>query len=115
MDVILGYILTLPALIVVGWLVSWWGSPRVRRIVLGAGAAVSVLCVLAVRQSAAPPAQTPRPPGCSAALACVGDLRPGFVALGGVIGLVCCVVLLLLTIGVEAMLSWRGRTRPGSC
>ncbi|MEU6245163.1 hypothetical protein [Streptomyces sp. NPDC047024] len=104
---ILVYVFTLPALIVVGWLLSWWGSWRVRRIVLGAGAVVSVLCVLAVLRSAGPP-PTPRTAGCRPLLACT-DLGPGFVAMGGVIGLVCCVVLLLLTIGVEALLTWRRR------
>ncbi|MET8814653.1 hypothetical protein ABZW47_21900 [Streptomyces sp. NPDC004549] len=107
MDVILVYLLTLPTVIVVGWLLSWWGSRRVRRIVLGAGAVVSVLCVVVTWQSMGTP-PTPGTDGCSSALACT-DLRPGLVALGGVLGVVCCVVLLLLTIGVEALLGWRRR------
>ncbi|WP_018547490.1 hypothetical protein [Streptomyces sp. LaPpAH-108] len=109
MDVILLYLLTLPTAIVVGWLLSWWGSRRVRRIVLGAGAVVCVLCVVVIFQSTGPPSP-PRADGCSSALACT-DLRPGLVALGGVIGLVCCFVLLLLTIGVEAGLARARRRR----
>ncbi|MGV9337095.1 hypothetical protein [Streptomyces sp. NPDC003688] len=104
---ILVYVFALPALIVVCWLLSWWGSRRVRRIVLSTAAVVSVLCVVIARQSAGPPS-TPPPIGCRAALACV-DLRPAFVIADGVIGLGCCVVLLLLTIGVEAVLTWRRR------
>ncbi|MGW4197913.1 hypothetical protein [Streptomyces sp. NPDC005004] len=107
MDVILGYVFTLPAVILVGWLLSWWGSRRVRWIMLGAGAVVSVLCVAVVLRSAGPP-PAPRAVGCRPLLACT-DPRPGFVAIGGAIGLGCCVVLLLLTIGVEALLDWRRR------
>ncbi|MFD8911780.1 hypothetical protein [Streptomyces sp. NPDC059575] len=104
---ILVYVFTLPALIVVGWLLSWWGSWRVRRIVLSGAAVVSLLCAVIGWQSMGPPS-TPQSIGCRPALACL-DMRPVFVVADGVSGLGCCFVLLLLTIGVEALLTWRRR------
>lgn len=46
MDIVPGYVFILPAVIVVGWILSWWAARWVRWFLLSGAAVVSVLCVV---------------------------------------------------------------------
>jgi hypothetical protein len=111
-DIVPGYVFILPAVIVVGWILSWWGARRVRWILLGAGAVVSVLCVVVGRQAMGPPAD-PRTVSCSSSWACT-DPGSLYLVAAGLLGLGCCLVLLVLALVGEAIVvSRRGRRTSG--
>ncbi|MBP0461040.1 hypothetical protein JFN87_26765 [Streptomyces bomunensis] len=95
----------LPAVIVVAWILSWWGTRRVRWILLSAAAVVSVLCAVLGLHAMGPSAD-PRTVGCSPAVACM-DTRPLFLLAAGLLGAGCCLVLLILTLAGEAVRIWR--------
>ncbi|MGW5649770.1 hypothetical protein [Streptomyces humi] len=46
MGVVPDYVFILPAVILVGWIASWWGTRRVRWVGLSGAAVVSVLCLV---------------------------------------------------------------------
>jgi hypothetical protein len=89
----------LPAVTLMGWIASWWGSRRLRWILLSIAAGMSVLCAV-IGQDATGPGPDPQTIGCSPAFACA-DLRPVFVLVSGLLGLVCCLALAVLTLVVE--------------
>jgi len=97
----------LPAVIVVGWILSWWGARRVRWILLSAAGVVSVLCVVIGRQELGPPTD-PRTVNCSSTWACT-DPGSLYLVAAGLLGFGCCLVLLILAILGEAMVVWRRR------
>ncbi|MET9788211.1 hypothetical protein [Streptomyces canus] len=101
------YVFILPAMIVVGWILSWWGARRVRWILLSAAGVVSVLCVVIGRQELGPPAD-PRTVNCSSTWACT-DPGSLYLVAAGLLGFGCCLVLLILAILGEAMVVWRRR------
>ncbi|WP_326664811.1 hypothetical protein [Streptomyces canus] len=89
----------LPAVIVVGWILSWWGARRVRWILLSAAGVVSVLCVVIGRQELGPPAD-PRTVNCSSTWACT-DPGSLYLVAAGLLGFGCCLVLLILATAVS--------------
>ncbi|MFB6846422.1 hypothetical protein ACFCXS_16390 [Streptomyces sp. NPDC056373] len=101
----------LPAVIVAGWILSWWGARRVRWVLLSAGAVVSVLCVVIGWHAMGPPADA-RTVDCSSSWACA-DPGSLYVVAAGLLGFACCLVLLLLTLVGEAMVIRRGRRISG--
>ena len=107
MDIVPGYVFILPAVIVVGWILSWWGTRRVRWVLLSAAAVVSVLCVV-IGWHAMGPSADPRTVRCSSTWAC---MQPGSLYLfaAGLVGFGCCLVLLILAIVGEAILIRRRR------
>ncbi|GAA2314297.1 hypothetical protein GCM10010234_69220 [Streptomyces hawaiiensis] len=107
MDIVPGYVFILPAVIVAGWILSWWGARRVRWVLLSAAAVVSVLCVVIGWHAMGPPAD-PRTVDCSSSWACT-DPGSLYVVAAGLLGFGCCLVLLLLTLVGEAILIRRGR------
>ncbi|WP_037684169.1 hypothetical protein [Streptomyces griseus] len=107
MGIVPGYVYILPAAIVVGWILSWWGARRVRWVLLSAAAVVSVLCVVIGWQAMGPPAG-PRTVSCSSTWACT-DPGSLYLVAAGLLGCGCCFVLLLLAMVGEAILIWRRR------
>ncbi|WP_327175663.1 hypothetical protein OG599_10260 [Streptomyces sp. NBC_01335] len=105
MGVVLAYVLILPAVILLGWIASWWGTRRLRWIGLSVAAAASVVCAV-IGQEAMGPRTDPHALGCSSALECT-DLDPVFVIASGVLGLVFCLALMVLTLVVEFVVSVR--------
>jgi hypothetical protein len=101
------YLFILPAVIVAGWILSWWRTRRVRWILLSAATLVSVLCVVIGWQAMGPPVD-PRTISCSSALACF-DPRPLYPVVAGLLGLACCVALLVLTLVGELIIWFRRR------
>jgi hypothetical protein len=99
------YVFILPVVIIGAWILSWWGTRRVRWILLSAAAVVSVLCVVFGRHTMGPPAD-PRTVGCSPAVECM-DARPLYLFAAGLLGVGCCLVLLVLTLVGEAIRIWR--------
>jgi hypothetical protein len=106
-DMVPGYVFILPAVIVVGWILSWWGARWVRWVLLSAAAVVSVLCVVIGWHAMGPPADLGTV-NCSSTWAC---MDPGslYLVAAGLFGFGCCFVLLILAIVGEAILIWRGR------
>ncbi|MFF9028717.1 hypothetical protein [Streptomyces iakyrus] len=111
MDIVPGYVFILPAVIVAGWILSWWGARRVRWVLLSAAAVVFVLCVVIGWHAMGPPAD-PRTVECSSSWACTDPGSLSLVA-AGLLGSGCCLVLLLLTLVGEAILIRRGRRISG--
>ncbi len=66
MGIVPDYVFTLPAVIAAGWILSWWGTQRIRWVLLSAAAVVSVLCIVIGFQTKGPPV-TPQNVGCSPA------------------------------------------------
>jgi hypothetical protein len=97
----------LPAVIVVGWILSWWGARRIRWILLSAAAVVCVLCVV-VGWQAMGPAADPRTVDCSSTWACT-DTGSLYLVAAGLLGFGCCLVLSILAILGEAVVIWRRR------
>jgi hypothetical protein len=87
---------TLPAVILAGWALSWWGPRKVRWGLLSAATVVSALCVLIGVRTNGPPA-TPQGTDCSSALACV-DPSSVYWLVTGLLGFACCVVLTTVTL-----------------
>ena len=86
----------LPAMIFAGWIPTWWGSRRLRWILLSTVAVVSALCVVIGWQATGPPTD-PRTVGCSPAIQCM-DFSSLYVVVAGLLGLACWVALLVLTL-----------------
>ncbi|KJK39430.1 hypothetical protein UK15_13330 [Streptomyces variegatus] len=107
MDIVPGFVFILPAVIVVGWILSWWGARRVRWVLLSAAAVVSVLGVVIGWHAMGPPAD-PRAVNCSSSWACT-DPGSLYLVAAGLLGFGCCLVLLLLTLVGEAILIRRAR------
>lgn len=105
MGVVPDYVFILPVVIIAAWILSWWGTRRVRWILLSAAAVVSVLCVVLGWHAMGPPVD-PRTVGCSPALECM-DARPLYLLAAGLLGVGCCLVLLILTLVGEAIRIWR--------
>jgi hypothetical protein len=97
----------LPAVIVAGWILAWWGARRVRWVLLPAAAVVSVLCVV-IGWHAMGPLAGSRSVDCSSSWACT-DPGSLYLVAAGLLGFGCCLVLLLLTLVGEAILIWRAR------
>ncbi|WP_329457028.1 hypothetical protein [Streptomyces sp. NBC_01497] len=102
MGLISGYAWILPAVTAAGWILSWWGQRRLRWYLLSAAAVVSVLCVV-IGVLTKGPAVSPEDVGCSPAFACM-DWDPIYWLEAGLIGLGCCLVLMLLTGAVEIVI-----------
>ncbi|MEU3935248.1 hypothetical protein AB0E85_24945 [Streptomyces sp. NPDC029044] len=111
MDVVPGYVFVLPAVIVAGWILSWWGARRVRWFLLSAATVVSVLCVVIGWHAMGPPAD-PRTVDCSSSWACT-DPGSLYVVAAGLLGSGCCFVLLLLTLVGEVLVIRKGRRNAG--
>ncbi|MEH0471755.1 hypothetical protein QA943_23455 [Streptomyces sp. B21-097] len=107
MGIVPGYVFILPAVIVVGWILSWWGTRRVRWVLPAAAAVVCVLCVVIGWQAMGPPAN-PRTVSCSSTWACT-DPGSLYLFAAGLLGLGCCLVLLILALVGETILVRRGR------
>ncbi|MGW1468616.1 hypothetical protein ACWCPT_30265 [Streptomyces sp. NPDC002308] len=110
MGVVLACVLILPAVILLGWIASWWGTRRLRWIGLSVAAAASVVCAV-VGRDAMGPRTDPHALGCSSALECT-DLRPVFVIASGLLGFASCLALVVLTLVVEFVVRVR-RKEPG--
>ncbi|MCX5398966.1 hypothetical protein [Streptomyces sp. NBC_00102] len=113
MGLVLAYVLILPAVILLGWIASWWGTRRMRWIGLSVAAAASVVCAV-IGQDAMGPRTDPHTLGCASALECT-DLRPAFVIASGLLGFVVCLALVVLTLVAEFVVSVRRKVpaRPG--
>ena len=107
MDLVPGYVFILPAVIVGGWILSWWGARLVRWALLSGAAVVSVLCVVGGGLAMGPRAD-PRTVDCSSSWACT-DPGSLYVIAAGLLGFACCAVLLILALVGEAILVWRKR------
>ncbi|MYS21778.1 hypothetical protein GA0115240_135237 [Streptomyces sp. DvalAA-14] len=105
MDIVPDYVFILPVVIIAAWILSWWGTQRVRWILLSAAAVVSVLCVV-FGWHVRGPSVDPRTVGCSPAVECM-DARPLYLLAAGLLGIGCCLVLLILTLMGEAIRIWR--------
>jgi hypothetical protein len=105
-------VFVLPVVTVAGWILTWWGSRRTQWVLLSAAAVVSVLCVIAGAISKGPPA-TPQSVSCSPAFACM-DPHPIYWIATGLIGVVCCVALMILTVLVEVVFTVGRRTSTRS-
>lgn len=107
MDLVPGYVFILPAVIVGGWILSWWAARWVRWALLSGAAVVSVLCVV-VGGLAMGPRADPRTVDCSSSWACT-DPSSLYVIAAGLLGFACCAVLVILALVGEAILVWRER------
>ncbi|WP_089105244.1 hypothetical protein [Streptomyces hyaluromycini] len=96
MGVVPDYVFILPAVILVGWIASWWATRRIRWVGLSSAAVVSVLC-LVIGWNAMGPRTDPRTLGCSPAFECT-DLRSVYVIAAGLLGVLCCLALVVLTL-----------------
>jgi len=109
--IVSGYVWILPAVTIVGWIVSWWGTRRIRWCLLSAATVVSVAClVIGYRDKG--PRISPGTVGCSPALECM-DWRGIYWLEAGLIGFVCCLVLLIVTTVAETAL-WFDRRGAAS-
>ncbi|MFF7363281.1 hypothetical protein [Streptomyces sp. NPDC008125] len=99
MGVVLACVLVPPAVILLGWIASWWGTRRLRWIGLSVAAAASAVCAV-IGRDAMGPRTDPHALGCSSALECT-DLRPVFVIASGLLGCVACLALVVLTFVIE--------------
>ncbi|MFF7332605.1 hypothetical protein [Streptomyces sp. NPDC008150] len=96
----------LPAVILVGWVPVWWVSRRLRWILLAGAGVVCVFFVVAGRDANA---RMPDPPaGCAPLFACM-DYSAVDVIVSGLLGLVCCLVLVVLTLVGELVVHVRRR------
>jgi len=100
--VISSYVWILPAVIAAGWVLSWWGTRRIRWGLLSAAAVVSALCVTNGFLTKGPPV-TPQTVGCSPAFECM-NWGPIYWIEAGLIGFACCVVLTLVTLVAEIII-----------
>ncbi len=82
-----GYVWTLPAVTIVGWILSWWGTRRIRWCLLSAATVISVSC-LVIGDRDKGPQISPGTIGCSPALNCM-DWRGIYWLEAGLIGFVC--------------------------
>ncbi|MEW1826661.1 hypothetical protein [Streptomyces sp. NPDC088196] len=98
----------LPAVIAVGWILSWWGPPWIRWTLLPAGAVVSVLVVVMGFNLPVPP--LPPDIGCTRQQVQCWDERPVFWLETGLLGFVSCVVLVVPTLVAE-IVAWIGNRR----
>jgi O-antigen ligase len=94
-----GYVWILPAVIAVGWILSWWSRPWMRWTLLPAGAVVSVLVVVMGFNLPVPP--LPPDSGCTREQVQCWDSRPVFWLETGLLGFVCCAVLVVPTLVAE--------------
>lgn len=99
------FVFILPAVIVVGWILSWWRTRRVRWVLLTAAALISVLCVVIGWHVMGPPVD-PHTIGCSPAFECM-DVRPLYPIETGLLGFACCVALLVPTLVGELVIWFR--------
>lgn len=90
------YVWVLPAVTIAGWIASWWGPRWIRWSLLSGSTVVSVLCVVTGGLTKGSPVG-PEDSGCSPAFACM-DWHPIYWLEAGLIGFVCCVVLLVPTV-----------------
>jgi O-antigen ligase len=99
-----GYVWILPAVIAVGWVLSWWRARWMRWGLLCAGAVISVLCLVAGSHLSSPPLSPDS--GCTREQVQCMDWRPVPWLESGLIGFVCCVLLLIVTTVAEIVI-WR--------
>jgi hypothetical protein len=114
-----GYVWILPALIAAGWILSWWGSRRIRWGLLFVAVVISVLCVAFGFHTYGGTPSVPedlRTHGvtfssddlrCSPFFECM-DRYPVYWMMTGLIGSVCCVALTLVTSVVD-IITWFNR------
>jgi hypothetical protein len=95
-----GYVWILPAATTVGWILSWWGSRRLRWGLLAAAVVVSVLCLVISYQTRGTPISPDS--DCRPAFQCM-DWDPIYWVEAGLIGLGCIIVLVVVTVVVEAI------------
>lgn len=91
----------LPAVITLGWLVSWSGPARVRWGLLAVAVVVSIVCVVVGIHPRQPPPQL-GPDSCSGTVACT-DFSGFAWYVAGIYGIVCWFVLLVLTLVIDAV------------
>jgi hypothetical protein len=107
--IVSNYVFIVPAVITVGWVLSWWRSWLVRWALLFTAATISVLCVVG---SSLGPAPQVTPPGhCLAGqIQCMPPPQgPIDWFAAGLVGFAWCVVLLVVTLVVEIIIlirSW---------
>ncbi|MFG2732286.1 hypothetical protein [Streptomyces canus] len=97
----------LPAVIVAGWILSWWGARWIRWSLLSAGVVVSVLFVVTGFQL--PVSSLSPDSGCTREQVQCMNSRPVYWLETGLIGFVCCVVLLVVTIVAEIVIRFETR------
>jgi len=91
----------LPAVTVVGWILSWWGTQSMRWGLLAVAPFISLLCIVTGFLIAGP-LSPPAPPGCPGVAACT-NVVPVYWWQSGLYGLVCAVALIVVTTVVEAI------------
>lgn len=106
-----GHVWILPAVIAVGWILSWWGARWMRWGVLCAGAVISVLFLVAGSQLSSPLSPDS---GCTREQVQCMDWRPVYWLEYGLIGFVCCVLLLVVTIVAEIVIRFDTRASVNS-
>lgn len=93
-----GYVWILPAAIVVGWILSWWASRRLRWALVAVAVVASVLClVIAVVTRGAPISPDS---SCRPAFQCMTG-GPIYWGEAGLFGLLCSIPLAIVTLVVD--------------
>ena len=115
MELVTGYAWIAPAVIVAGWLLSWWGPRWSRWLLLLSASAICALCVVVPFLVLTLSPKTPFVPryDCQSPLDCSDwSLAPQLHwAVAGLIGLVFCVELAVVTAVIDRIISFRRRSR----
>ncbi|MFK0169647.1 hypothetical protein ACIQU5_12650 [Streptomyces sp. NPDC090306] len=107
MGVVPDWVFVLPAVILVGWIPTWWGSRRLRWTVLATAAVVCGFFVVVGWQSTGPPPD-PQTLHCSPLFACM-DYSSVYVLASGLLGFLCWMLLTVLTLVGEVVVHVRRR------
>ncbi|MFG2963942.1 hypothetical protein ACGFZS_11770 [Streptomyces sp. NPDC048288] len=99
-------------MIAAGWILSWWGPPRIRSILLSVSAVVAVLCLAVGNLTKGEPV-SPEDASCSPAFTCM-YWHPIYWVEAGLIDFGCCLALLVVTVLVDTVVRLGRRAFAGS-
>jgi O-antigen ligase len=103
-----GYAWILPAVIAVGWILSWWGARWIRWSLLATGVVVSVLVFVTGFHVSSPPLSPDS--GCTREQVQCMDGRPIPWLEAGLFGFACCVLLLIVTTVADIVIRLENRS-----
>ena len=107
MELIGGYGWVLSAVIIAGWTLSWWARSWIRWTVLCVAAVASLLCFAFGFTDYGQPISESQL-HCSLFVECLNQHPVGWMT-NGIVGLKCSLVLMLVTIPVELVITYRLR------